>query len=195
MKVNTTTFLKRTVAAAGALVLLAGCGSSAGTASSAAVKGTVTIGIDDSAGNGPLYAQVSSMLACVTEDTLEIDGETYTLTKHYYTPEDAEAQVDDGTEVPDVTYTFTGTVESSDGGTYVLSPAESCTYNIKWGVVDTLGEGFAPTASGEGTSDDDASSLNWFYGPYLMDHGSNSDSVTVTITDGALSFEGFTFSE
>ena len=160
---------------------LAGCGDKS-------AEGSATIDAQLTAANSTMMpAQVSSMLGATTEVTVKIDGENYTVTKAY-----SCIDSDQG-EGFSFEYTFTGTVTSSDGDTYVLAPATACDYSVSWGFVESVVSSFMelPVANGTGDETTDATCLNYFYGPYVAKANDNSKSVTVTISDGGLVFDGF----
>lgn len=166
------------------LCVLAACGGSKHA------EGTATVDVATTAGSGCLNPQVSSMLGATTELKLVIDGDSYTFTKHMTSP---TGETGEGV---DVTYTFTGSVSSSNGSTYTLAPATGVSYDIKWGAVaDLAAMGLMPTEEGSGTEADDPSALNWFRTPYLKDNGGNANSMDVTIENGALTFPGFNLVE
>ena len=170
--------------------MLAGCGEENKSA-----KGSATIDAQLSAANSQCWmpAQVASMLGATTEVTVEIEDESYTVTKIFACPDSEEGGAMPGGEGFSFEYTFTGAVTSSDGDTYVLAPATACDYSVSWGFVAGVISSFMEIPVAEGTGDEttDATCLNYFYGPYLAKAEDNSKSVTVTISDGGLVFDGF----
>lgn len=174
--------------------LAVGCGQTT-------VKGRAKIGTDKTAENGCIAGQILSMLNTYTDVELTIDGDKYTFVKVLKSDVKAEgsavaAMFDNDIEIK---YTFTGKVTSSEGDKYVLAPAESCKYSVKWteairGMVASM----LPadhTEDKTGTSESDAESLKWFYSPYVKKAEDNTKSMTVTVKGGALTFEGFDITE
>lgn len=175
------------VAACAAAITVAGA-ALAGCGGNKSAEGSATIDAQLTAANSTMMpAQVSSMLGATTEVTVKIDGENYTVTKIYSCPDSDQG------EGFTFEYTFTGTVSSSDGDTYVLAPATGCDYSVSWGFVAGVVGAFMELPVEDGTGDEttDATCLNYFYGPYIAKAEDNSKSVTVTISDGGLVFDGF----
>lgn len=176
------------ISVAGAV--MAGCNESGNSA-----EGTATIDAQLTAANSTMMpAQVSTMVGGTTTVTVKIDGDTYTVTKVYSCPDSSGT-----TALPmeidgfSFEYTFTGSVTSSDGDTYVLAAATACGYSVDWGSVGPIVSGFQelPMADGTGDETTNPDCLNYFYGPYVADADDSTKSMTVTISDGGLTFEGF----
>ena len=183
-----------TVAACAAAITVAGA-ALAGCGGNKSAEGSATIDAQLTAANSECWmpAQVASMLGATTEVTVKIDGDNYTVTKIFACPDSEEGGAMPGGEGFSFEYTFTGAVTSSDGDTYVLAPATACDYSVSWGFVAGVIGSFMELPVAEGTGDEttDATCLNYFYGPYLAKAEDNSKSVTVTISDGGLVFDGF----
>lgn len=127
-----------------------------------------------------------------TDVTLTVKDGGYTLTKKVYSDMANSFMAALNPEEIEIVYTFTGTVTAMEGTTYTLAAATACTYSEDWGVFN--GNAMAPTLvnkSGDNTTD--AECLNYFYGPYWNKNGNKE--MKVTVTEGVLSFEGFTFEE
>lgn len=167
---------------------MAGCGGGA-------AEGSATIDAQLTAANSTMMpAQVSSMVGGTTQVTVKIDGDTYTVTKVYSCPDsDGTGSVPLAIEGFTFEYMFTGSVTSADGDTYVLAAATACDYSVDWGSVGSIVSGFQelPMADGTGDETTNPDCLNYFYGPYVADAGDSTKSMTVTISEGGLTFEGF----
>ena len=183
-----------TVMAVAISVMAVGCGSKT-------AEGSAKIGTDKTAENGCIAGQILSMLNTYTYVELKIDGEEYTFTKTLKSDVKAEGSAVAAmfNEDIEVKYTFTGKVSSSEGNKYVLAPAESCEYSIKWtAAIRGMVASMLPadhTDDKTGNSTTDAESLKWFYSPYVKKSEDNSKSMTVTVNSGALTFEGFDITE
>ncbi len=169
-----------------AAMMLAGCGARE-------AEGSASIDAQLTAANSTMMpAQVSSMVGGTTQVSVKVEGDAYTVTKTYSSPDSAEsAENPVAGEGFSFVYTFTGSVTSSDGDTYVLAPATACDYTVSWGFVSGVVGGFMelPVEDGSGDETSDPDCLNYFYGPYVAK--SENKAMTVTIADGGLVFEGF----
>lgn len=155
---------------------------------------SATVDVTTTATNSCIHPQVSSMLGAVTNLNLVIDNGKYTFTKNF-TADSKDEQGNVTGKTFDVTYVFTGKVEKIDSKSFTLLPAETCNYDISWGIVSGLYENATPTKDGKGTEKDDATSLNYFYTPYLKKNESNEKSMKVTFEKDSLVFDGFVLSE
>lgn len=178
------------VAACAAAISVAGA-AMAGCGESGPIEGSATIDAQLTAANSNmLNGQMSTMQNGITVVSLKIDGDSYTLSKHYYSEHE-------GAQVPgefDFMFTFTGSVTSADGDTYVIAPATGCDYTVDWAGQDELMAGWGqgvPIEGGTGDETTNPDCLNFFYTPYIYDSGENTKSMTVTISEGGLTFEGF----
>ena len=154
------------------------------------MSGTAVVDVTKTAGNSCIHAQISSMLGATTNLSLTIENGAYEFSKNFNADKkDASGKVDGKTF--DVTYVFKGKAEKVDGKTYTLLPAETCTYDISWGMISGLYENATPTKDGKGTEKDDPTSLNYFYTPYVKNNGKNDQSMKVTFEKDTLVFEGF----
>ena len=181
------------VAACAAAISVAGAAMAA--CGGGAAEGSATIDAQLTAANSTMMpAQVSSMVGATTQVTVKIDGDTYTVTKVYSCPDsDGTGSVSLAIDGFTFEYTFTGSVTSADGDTYVLAAATECDYSVDWGSVGPIVSGFQelPMADGTGDETTNPDCLNYFYGPYVADAGDSTKSMTVTISEGGLTFEGF----
>ena len=164
------------------------------SACNAKMVGSAIVDVTTSASNSCIHPQVSSMLGAVTNLNLVIENGSYIFTKNY-TADSKDEQGNVTGKTFDVTYIFTGKAEKVEGNTYNLLPAETCNYTISWGIVSGLFPNATPTQDGTGTEKDDATSLNYFYTPYLKNNKKNDQSMKVTFQKDSLEFDGFSLIE
>lgn len=174
-------------------VLLTSCGATQ-------AKGTAHVDVMTSAQNGPLHPQVSSMIGAVTDLVLDLDlkAKTYSFVKEYYSygVDESGAAITSGTKALDVTFTFTGNIQSSKGDTYVLDKASGVSYSASWGSFEaTLSPAGLIPFTGSGNETSNPEMLNYFYTPYLKDNKENTKTMEVTVKDDTLSFPGFSLVE
>lgn len=182
-------------------VLLASCGGSDST-----ISGTATVDNVTTQSYCPINPQVISMLGTSkTELSVEIKDDAYTFSKTLTTTsEGSQVDLSSGSaEVCKIAYTFYGSVASSDGNTYQLSPATSCDYDIDvTAITAALGDLASalvtlPTYQGSAEGSTDEAHLRYFYSPYIVS-ASDEDatkSLSVTIEGGALTFPGYSLTE